>query len=102
MKRLLIVMAVVLFMATPAMADVLLTWDERPATENVDMYQVEMDGQVVADVVPNTYSVVNVIPGQHTARVRAHNTWGWGAFSNPLDFTKAMPGVVQNIRLEVK
>ncbi|MHA2068614.1 MAG: fibronectin type III domain-containing protein [Candidatus Thorarchaeota archaeon] len=83
-----------------AFAEVRLTWDESPAIYNVDLYQVELDGQVVADVVPNTFTLVNISDGPHTARVRAHNVWGWSEFSDPLDFTKALPAVPQNIRLE--
>jgi hypothetical protein len=101
MKRLLIVLAVFLI-STPAMAGVMLTWDESPVVYGVDVYQVEIDGQVIADVAPNSYALVSVEAGQHTARVRAHNMWGWSGFSTPVDFTVTVPSAPLNVRLEAK
>ena len=80
---------------------IVLTWDNNPAIEAVDLYQVEMDGQIVADVVPNTYSLLTLADGSHTARVRAHNVWGWSEFSDPFVFVKSVPVVPANIILKV-
>jgi len=80
--------------------DVVLTWDNNPVSDNVDLYQVEMDGMVVADVVPNTYSVIYLTDGAHTARVRAHNIWGWSDFSLPLDFVKGTPSAPTGVIIQ--
>jgi hypothetical protein len=78
-------------LVSPSFADVLLTWQEAPVSENVDLYQVEIDGQIVADLKPNTYGLLDLADGQHTARVRAHNVWGWSEFSAPFVFVKSVP-----------
>ncbi len=85
MKNLVIILILLMFSST-ALAATALTWDDNPPEQAVDMYQVEIDGQVVADIVPNTWVIVNVPDGNHDARVRAHNAVGWSAFSNALNF----------------
>jgi hypothetical protein len=82
MKKILLMLCFfIIASVSVSFADVLLTWQEAPASENVDLYQVEMDGQIVADLKPNTYGLLDLADGQHTARVRAHNVWGWSEFS---------------------
>ena len=107
MKKVLVLLTALCLVFTAGIStsfaqDVVLTWDENPASDQVDMYQVEIDGVPVADVVPNTYSVITLADGPHTARVRAHNIWGWSAFSAPFDFTKGVPGAPVNIRIMVQ
>ena len=77
-----------------------LTWDVAPASENVDLYQVEVDGVIVADVIPNTFGLISLADGSHIARVRAHNVWGWGDFSAPLDFDKGVPGATTGVIIQ--
>jgi len=103
MKKILLMLCffIIGFASLSYAQDVVLTWDENPASENVDLYQVEINGTIVADVVPNTYSVISLADGPHIARVRAHNVWGWSPFSDPFDFTKGVPGKPVGIRLEV-
>lgn len=85
--------------ATTAFADVILTWDDNPSIERVDLYQVEIDGQIVADVIPNTFTLLNIEKGTRVARVRAHNVWGWGEFSAPFEFTKETPSATTGLRI---
>ena len=95
MNKLWLILILVLF-ATPAFG-VSLTWDQAGV---VDLFQVEIDGQIVADVAPNVYQFVTLTDGPHIARVRAKNVWGWSAFSPPLDFTSGPPAVPTNLRVE--
>ena len=83
-------------------ADIVLTWDISTVDQGIDLYQVELNGVIVADVLPNTFSVVSIADGDYTARVRAHNLWGWSDFSVPFSFKKGVPDAVVNIRLEVQ
>ena len=83
-------------------AEVTLVWDMHPTEQAVDMYQVEMDGRIVADVPPGTFHILITLPdGNHTARVRAHNVWGWSEFSDPFLFVKGVPAIAAGIRLKV-
>jgi hypothetical protein len=95
MKKILCILSLLCLLSigfiSVSFADVLLTWQEAPASENVDLYQVEIDGQIVADLKPNTYGLLDLADGQHTARVRAHNVWGWSEFSAPFVFVKSLP-----------
>ena len=109
MKKLYLSMIVfcLLLIASASMSfaqDVVLMWDDPNPVGVVDLFQVEMDGQIVADIVPTdtTYSVIVLADGQHTARVRAHSIWGWSDFSAPFDFTKGVPSGAVNLRLEVR
>ena len=74
-----------------------LLWNANPPEQLVDLYQVEIDGQLIADVVGVSYVLNTLQDGQHTARVRAHNNVGWGDFSAMLEFTLPLPlGVPPN------
>ena len=80
---------------------VYLTWTPNPSSENVDSYEVELDGNVVANVTDAEYDLSSISDGQYTARVRAHNMWGWSEYSDPFAFVKSVPSVPVNIGLEV-
>ena len=101
MKLFILVLLVLALMCTPAFGDVLLTWDSYPADIGVDLFQVEIDGVVVADVAPNVYSLVTIQEGDHIARVRAHNAWGWSIFSADFSFKSGVPGIPTGVHLEV-
>jgi hypothetical protein len=83
-------------LASISFAGPFLTCDPMAA----DVYQVEINGQVIADVQPDptgTYGFkLDLAPltlqdGTYTARARAGNMWGWSDFSVPFDFTKSVP-----------
>jgi len=101
MKKILLVLALLALLATPAFAEVRLTWDAYSPEVLVDLFQVEVDGQIVADVVPNEFVIVSLAGGAHIARVRAHNPWGWSEFSAAFDFVSGVPDAPVNIRLEL-
>lgn len=85
MKKM-IVTLIILLAASTALADPALTWDPNPADQHVDLYQVAISGTIVATLAPNTWVMVDISDGAHKAAVRAHNSKGWGPFSNELDF----------------
>ena len=101
MKKVLLILMCLLFITTSAYADVLLVWDQNSPADNVDFYQVEMDGVIVAPaVIPGTFhSIVDITSGPHVARVRAHNVWGYSDFSLPLSFNAGKPVAAVNLRL---
>ena len=76
-----------------------LAWDANPPSQNVDMYQVELNGTVVSDVTDVKYDLSGLADGSYTARVRAHNVWGWSNFSVPFDFDKQVPGAPTGVGL---
>ncbi|MBU4317686.1 MAG: hypothetical protein KKF30_10475 [Proteobacteria bacterium] len=74
--------------------------------ESLDYYEVDIDGAVVradvevaGDAVRLHHDLVNISMGNHTVRVRATNSWGAGAWSDPLAFTAALPGKVSGVGL---
>jgi len=74
---------------------------------NVTHYVVTIDGvtETVAafDLGDGTvrlqYDLVDVTPGQHNCEVKAKNLWG-ESVAVPFVFTKALPGVLENVRIE--
>jgi hypothetical protein len=85
MKYLLSLLIVMVF-STIAMADPAYTWDASPAEQYVDLYQVAVDGIIVADLVPNSWLMIDIADGNHTIEVRAHNAKGWGPFGAAVVF----------------
>jgi len=86
-----------------------LICDPMPQDE-ADHFLVEIDGDLIqadaerdddAGTVRLHHDVNGVDLGTHTARVAAVNMWGDGEFSDPFDFTKALPGAVSGVGLEV-
>ena len=86
-----------------------LICDPIPQNE-ADHFLVDIDGTIIAvdaerDNDAGTchlhYDVSGVSPGSHTAKIAAVNMWGDGAYSDPFDFTKELPGQVSGVGLEV-
>jgi predicted phage tail protein len=108
MKRLFIALALVLMLSTMAMAEtVVFTWDENPAAENVDKYQVEIQdatNTIVAnpEITVGEFALVSLVAGDYTAKVRAHNIWAWSGYTAPVPFKKKGPSVPTNARIEVR
>lgn len=64
------------------------------------LYQVEVDGDIVAYPWPDTGTTINdslVSPGWHTVRVRAVNRFGPGGWSLPLTFSTQPSGPVEDL-----
>jgi len=84
-----------------------LVADPQPDTE-VDHYIIELDSVIIPHD-PETspgfvrlhYDVSGVTDGLHTVRVKSGNMWGESAFTDPFDFTKALPPVPTGIGLEI-
>lgn len=77
--------------------------------ENVDYFEIEMDGNIVradaevaGDVKRLHHDLSGISMGAHTVRVRAMNDWGAGAWSDPLAFTAALPGRVSGVGLSAE
>jgi len=113
MKKMMLAMILFCFLliglASVVSANPFLVCDPPPASEEVDNYQVELNGTVVADVPPDAsgqygfkFDLSGLADGSFTAKARAHNVWGWSNFSDPFDFTKSVPGAPANIRLETQ
>ena len=81
---------------------VYLIWDANPSAENVDSYEVELNGDVADTVDVPEYDLTSLPDGHYTVRIRAHNMWGWSDFSNPFDFTKIVPSVPVGIALDIR
>lgn len=81
---------------------VYLTWTANPTSENVDSYEVEIDGTVVSTVFNPEYDLTSLADGAYTARIRAHNMWGWSDFSLPFDFEKSVPSTPVGIALDAR
>ena len=84
-----------------------LVCDPYDPVHEVDLFQVELNGQIVADVQPDgtgqygfKYDLSGLADGSYTARARAHNLWGWSDFSLPFDFVKSVPPAPAVIRIE--
>lgn len=86
MKKILLALILILCFTSTAFAVPALTWDENPPEQMVDMYQVMVDGVIVADIQPATWVIVDIPDGNHNAQVRAHNKIGWSMWSNALNF----------------
>ena len=100
---------VLIAFASVGFAAPFLVSDPAAPADNVDLYQLELNGTVVGDFPPDAsgtyglkYDLSGLADGSYTARARVHNVWGWSNFSVPFDFEKGVPGEVVNIRLEVK
>jgi hypothetical protein len=96
MKKLLVMLTVFCLLSIAGVSNgfaAQLVWDANPATDNVDKYP---------EVIPNSWVFIAIPDGSYTARVRAHNMWDWGAWSDPLPFDKSVPGVPVGIRLEAE
>lgn len=96
-------------LASVASANPFLVCNPPPASAEVDNYQIELNGTVVADVLPDAsgqygfkFDLSGLADGSFTAKARAHNVWGWSNFSDPFDFTKSVPGAPAGIRLETQ
>jgi len=94
------------FVATQSFGNPFLVCDPAAPSDNVDLYQLELNGQPTADLAPDPtgqfglkFDLVGLADGSYTARVRAHNSWGWSNFSPPFVFNKALPGVPTGIGL---
>ncbi|MBA7494732.1 hypothetical protein ES702_05309 [subsurface metagenome] len=94
----------VLALLSLAYADPFLICD--PQT-NVTHYVVDMDGDKTTvpafDLGDGTvmlkYDLAGIPTGTHNVEVKAKNVWGEST-SVPFDFTKALPGVVERLRIE--
>ena len=85
MKKLIFTLMFLAIAAT-AFAEPAFTWDANPVEQHVDLYQVAIDGVIVADIQPNMWVMVDIPDGNHVATVRAHNAKGWSDFSKGLTF----------------
>jgi hypothetical protein len=87
MKKIMLIFLILLFIPSIVLSAPALTWDDpNPPEAMVDLYEVMIDGVVVAQIVPNTWVIVNIPDGNHNAQVRAHNAVGWSAWSSALNF----------------
>ena len=111
MKKLLVMLTVfclMLMLGVSSGFTAQLVWDANPATDNVDKYQIEIQDSanvIVAnpEVIPNSWVFINIPDApDYEARVRAHNIWGWSAWSAPLPFDKSVPGGPVGLRLEAE
>ena len=94
MKKLFLVMlGLVLFAASPVSAQPFLVCDSYTSTTQVDLYQVELNGQVIPVQPDQTgqhgfkYDLASKPDGSYTARARAHNANGWSFWSSPYSFS---------------
>ena len=92
-KLSLVTFVLVLFAALPVSAGPFLICDLPLPTENVDLYKVELNGQIV-EFQPNPtgpygfkYDLVGKLDGSYTVRVKAHNPVGWSDWSELINFT---------------
>jgi len=68
-----------------------LVWTANPLIEDVDLYEVQLDGVVAGTTTKPEFDLSALPDGTYVARIRAHNTWGWSALSDPFGFTKKLP-----------
>jgi len=78
-----------------------------PQTD-VTFYRVAIDGQEpiespAQDLGDGTvrlyYDLDSIAVGSHIVQVAAHNEWGCSNYSDPFDFTKAIPETPLNLRV---
>ncbi|MHC4214202.1 MAG: fibronectin type III domain-containing protein [Planctomycetota bacterium] len=92
-KLSLITLGLFLFAALPVSAEPFLVCKVSPPAEKVDLYKVELNGQIV-EFQPNPtgpygfkYDLVGKLDGSYTVRVKAHNPVGWSDWSELINFT---------------
>jgi hypothetical protein len=93
-------------LASPTVASPFLVCDPYDASVGVDLFQLELNGQVIADVQVDAsgqygfkFDLSGLADGSYTARARARNLWGWSNFSDPFDFVKSVPPAPAVIRI---
>jgi hypothetical protein len=77
-----------------------VAWDANPASDNVTMYVVRLDGVVVgAAVTGTTHPITITAAGPHTVAVRAVNLWGESPDA-VLNFNVVVPGAPSGLRFQ--
>ena len=80
-------------------AQVKVSWDPRPAEEQVSGYRVFVDDVAAPDVtVPE--ATMEIEPGRHKFEVAPLCAWGVGPLSDPV-YTPALPGKCVNVQLSI-
>jgi len=94
MKKLIAILAMVLFAGTAYAAPFLVC----DPVDSAEYFIVEVDGVVVADNQPAEtdrtihYDMAPFTGGDHTVRAKAGNMWGVSDWSLPFDFNADLPG----------
>ena len=94
----------VVLVVTNARADPFLVCG---ATSNTTVFQLDLDGVIITLPVDHfeddqawiEYDLEAISNGEHMAKVRAGNKWGWSIWY-PLAFTKALAAVVTEPYIE--
>ena len=73
--------------ATNFLVEVNGTAEEVPAVQDGNLTRLEYDLDYLAD-------------GEYAVRVNAIGDWGLSGYCDPLEFTKAVPGVPSGLRLD--
>ncbi len=109
MKRLILVLALFIFLACPLIAQtgtVTLAWDANPATDQVTKYTVYRAPAAtgpwtkVQDVTATTATVTGLSPGIYFFHVTASNVWGESGPSNVVS-TPPPAGSPANLKVTV-
>jgi len=92
-RLLLITLGLLLFAALPVSAGPFLVCNPSLPSDKVDLYQVELNGQVI-EVQPELtgpygfkYDLTGKPDGSYTVRVKSHNSKGWSSWCPPYPFT---------------
>ena len=111
--RLLMVLVVMIIMASSSVAQAAgpyLVCDPYPASSAVTSFILFWDGATTGVSVPVTtdatgtylhYDLAAISAGIHTVKARAKNSWGESADSAPFAFTKSVPTVPVNVKINV-
>lgn len=90
----LITLVLVLFVALPVFAGPFMICKANPIWEQVDSYQLNLNGEVI-NIQPDPtgqfgfkYDLAGKPDGLYTAKARAHNASGWGPWNSEYIFHK--------------
>ncbi len=99
-RFLLITLGFLLFAALPVSAGLFLVsgpflvYDPSTSSDKVDLYKVELNGQVVVNVKPDPtgqygfkYDLTGKPDGSYTVRAKSHDSDGWSSWCPPYPFS---------------
>ena len=95
----LITLVLVLFVALPVCADPFLIARANPSWQQIDSYQLNLNGEVINFQSDPTgqygfkYDLAGKPDGLYTAKARAHNASGWGPWNSEYTFHKTSDNI---------
>lgn len=101
MKTLLLTLILIFAFVGTAFAVPFLVCDPQTDTDKyiLEINTVEMPPLTAEADGSIRYDLAGIAEGDFIARLKAGNIWGWSNYSDPLDFTKALPQTPMGLRV---